>query len=105
MNFKSVVESLSTVTEMKRVASAYVIDYRNLSNDEVREALIKTGPQYYYKDNVEMALERLMLSEDRNERILTPIILHFMLLHTDDFKIEQKELTDAVIDYEQNIIN
>jgi hypothetical protein len=105
MNFKSVVQSLSTITDLKRVASAYVIDYRNLSNDEVEEALIKTGPQYYFRDNVEDALNKLLFSEDRDERILTPIMIHYMLLHTDDFKIIQKDLTDAVINYEQDIIN
>ncbi len=31
MKFRQVVDSLSTVTDLKRVASAYVIDYRNLS--------------------------------------------------------------------------
>jgi hypothetical protein len=105
MNFKSVVQSLATITDLKRVASAYVIDYRNLSNDEVVEALIKTGPQYYFRDNVEDALGKLLLSEDRDERIISPILINHILLHTDDFKIIQKDLTDAVINYEQDIIN
>lgn len=105
MNFKSVVESLSTVTDLKRVASAYVIDYRNLSNDEVTEALLKTAPQYYFRENVEATLKSLMLSENRDERIIAPIIINQILLHTDDFKISQKELTDSVIEYEQRIVN
>lgn len=105
MDFKSVVASLSTITDLKRVSSAYVIDYRNLSNGELSDALIKTAPQYYYRENVENTLNELMLSEDRDERILTPIIISYMLLHSDDFKIVQKDLTDAVIDYEQNIVN
>ena len=105
MKFKQVIESLSTVTDLKRVASAYVIDYRNLSNDEVCEALMKTAPQYYYRENLESTLDDLMLSESRDERILAPVILKYVLLHTDDFKIVQKELSDAIIDYEQSIIN
>ncbi len=105
MNFRQVVDSLSTVTDLKRVASAYVIDYRNLSNEEVVEALMKTAPQYYYKDNLASSVDALMLSESRDERILAPLILKHILLHTDDFKIVQKDLTDSIIDYEQGIIN
>lgn len=105
MKFNQVVEALSTINDLKRVASAYVIDYRNLSNGEVAEALIKTAPQYYFKDNLDETLHDLLLSEVRDERILAPVILKHILLHTDDFKIIQKDLTDAIIDYEQSIIN
>ena len=105
MKFTQVVETLSTINDLKRVASAYVIDYRNLSNEEVAEALIKTAPQYYFKDNLESTIDALLLSECRDERILAPVILKYILLHTDDFKIVQKDLTDAIIDYEQSIIN
>lgn len=41
MKFKSVIESLATITDLKRVSSAYVIDYRNLQNEEVKNALLK----------------------------------------------------------------
>lgn len=105
MEFKSVVESLATINDLKRVSSAYVIDYRNLENEEVKSALLKTAPQYYYKENVETALDSLLLSNNRDERILAPIILKNLLLHTDDFKNTQKELSDSVIEYEQSTIN
>ncbi|BEP29549.1 hypothetical protein [Helicovermis profundi] len=105
MKFKSVIESLATITDLKRVSSAYVIDYRNLQNEEVKNALLKTAPQYYYNENVEKALNSLLLSSNRDERILAPIIIKNLLLHTDDFKSTQKELSDSVIEYEQNTIN
>jgi hypothetical protein len=105
MKFKSVVESLSTINDLKRVSSAYVIDYRNLRSEEVKEALLKTAPQYYFKENVEKALDSLLLSSNRDERILTPIIIKNLLLHTDDFKATPKELSDSIVEYEQSIIN
>ncbi len=98
MKFNSVVESLATVTDLKRVSSAYVIDYRNLSNEEVSAALLKTAPQYYYSENVKKTLNNLLISNNRDERIITPIIIDQMLLHTDDFKTSQKDLSDNVIE-------
>lgn len=100
-----VVEAIATVTDLKRVSSAYVIDYRNLKNEEIKEALHKTAPQYYYNENVENALNSMLFSSNREERVLTPIILKYLLLNTDDFKATNKELSDGVISYEQNIVN
>jgi hypothetical protein len=105
MIFKNVVENISTLTDLKRVSSAYVIDYRNLTNQEIAEALIKTSPQYYFRENVIKTLNELSLSHDRKERIIAPIILRHILLHTDDFKILQSDLSNLVIEYEQSIIN
>jgi len=105
MNFTTAVDSISTVTDLKRVSSAYVIDYRNLKNDEIKEALLKTAPQYYFVDNVKNAVSDMLLSSNREERILTPIILKNLLLHTDDNKATTKALSDSVITYEQNIVN
>lgn len=105
MNFKTVVDSIATVTDLKRISSAYVIDYRNLKHEEIKEALHKTAPQYYYKENVLSALNEMLLSCNREERILTPIILKHLLLSTDDFKATNKELSDGVICYEQDIVN
>ena len=45
MKLGQIVENISTITELRRIASAYVIDYRNLSDEELKGALIKTGPQ------------------------------------------------------------
>jgi len=47
MTFEEVVENSERVLELKRFASAYVIDFRNLEPDEIRNALIKTAPQYF----------------------------------------------------------
>ncbi len=105
MKFATVANSISNVTDLKRVSSAYVIDYRNLKTEEIMGALIKTAPQYYFRENVESALNDMLLSSNRDERIITPIILKHLLLHTDDFKATVKNLSDSIISYEQNIIN
>jgi hypothetical protein len=42
-----VVENIGTVLELRRIAKAYVIDYRNLTEDEIKAAIVKTAPQYY----------------------------------------------------------
>lgn len=58
MNIEKSVQNIGTLIELKRIASAYVIDYRNLTEEEIRAALIKTAPQYYFKENVQKALRR-----------------------------------------------
>ena len=47
MDIRTSVGSVGTSIELKRIASAYVIDYRNLSDDEIRLAIDKTAPQYF----------------------------------------------------------
>ena len=56
MDFETVANNISTSNELKRIAYAYVIDYKSLSRTELVEGLIKTAPQYYFKDNLEKAL-------------------------------------------------
>ena len=105
MLFKEVIENTSTLTELKRTASAYVIDYRNLSNEEILSAIQKTAPQYYFEENVKQTLKGLTLSQNREDRVLGPMILRYILLHCDDNKIMQSELSLKIIEYEQSIIN
>ncbi|MCK5380816.1 MAG: hypothetical protein KAJ81_05045 [Candidatus Latescibacteria bacterium] len=47
------VENIGTVTEFRRMASAYVIDYRNLSDDEIKAALIPTTTVIYFGSNLQ----------------------------------------------------
>ena len=105
MLFKEVIENVSTLTELKRTASAYVIDYRNLSNEEILNAIQKTAPQYYYDENVKQTLKKLTLSQSREDRVLGPMILRHILLHSDDNKILQSELSLKIIEYEQAVIS
>lgn len=104
MDFKTVVSNISTSNELKRVANAYVIDFRSLSKQELLEALIKTAPQYSHKDNIEDTLEKCLYHDNRNLRTITPILLKHILLNKDDFKLESKKLNDEIIKFEQQIV-
>lgn len=105
MDFKTIVKNISTSNELKRIANAYVIDFRSLSKEELEEALIKTAPQYSHKENVEKTLELCLFHDLRNVRTLAPIILKNVLLNKDDYKLESRRLNEEVIKFEQNIVN
>ena len=105
MNIEKTVENIGTTLELKRIAKAYVIDYKNLSDEEIREAMKKTAPQYYFKDNVIKSLKRIFFSDDRDVRILSRLILKMIILNKDNFMCPKRETEDDIIDYEQSIIN
>jgi len=105
MKLAKAVDTVGTVTELKRIASAYVIDYRGLSDDEIKAALKKTAPQYYYVENVGKVLEELFLAEDRDLRILSRLMLVRVLLQKDDFMCQKRETEDDILAYEQSVIN
>jgi len=105
MLFNKAVENIGTVTDLKRISSAYVIDYRNLTPDEIKTALIKTAPQYYFKENIEKSLRAVILHENRDIRIIAPIIIKEILLNKDDFTELAKTVDEEVIEYEKGIID
>lgn len=105
MKLIKAVENVGTITELKRFASAYVIDYRGLSDEEIKDALKKTAPQYYFPDNISSVLNELFLSENRDLRILCRLILEHVLLQKDDFMCPKRETEDDIVAFEQSIIN
>ena len=105
MKIARVVDNIGTITELKRVASAYVIDYRGLSDDEIKAALNKTAPQYYFEKNVAPVLDELFLGDSRDMRILSRLILETVLVQKDDFMCPKRETEDDIIAYEQGIVN
>lgn len=105
MNFRDIVPTISTLQDKKRIASQYVIDYKNLDEEALDAALIKTAPQYYNEENVRVVLNNLLFHSDRNTRILHKIILKTILLNQDDFLMSQREVDQDVIDLEQEIVN
>ncbi len=105
MKFEDCVKNISTNIELKRIASAYVVDCKNLGREELIQSLNKTAGQYYDKSNVAASVKRLALSEKKDERVLADIILKEILLNKDDYGKEQKLLDEEVVTYEQNIIN
>ncbi len=104
MDFKTVVENISTSNELKRVSNAYVIDFKALSRTELEEALIKTAPQYYNRENLQKTLDICLYNDSRNLRTISTIVVKHLLLNKDDYKLESRKLNDEVIKFEQQII-
>lgn len=105
MNIKQCVENVTTFTDLKRVATEYVIDFRRLSFDELKNAVIKTAPQYYNEVNVKKTIDFFVLNPSRHIRILFEILVLQVLLNSDDFTEEFKATEEKVLNYQQTIID
>ncbi len=105
MNFIKYVEQIPNITTAKRIASAYVADYRRIELDEIKEFLKKTAKQYLSFENISARLEELKLDSNRAVRIIAPIMLRDYLLNQDDFISSTKETDSSVLNYEKSIID
>jgi len=105
MDFEQVTKSISTLNDLKRVANAYVFDYKSLDRQELVDALIKTKKQYYDNDNVKKSYTACIFNDNRNIRILAPIILKQVVLNKDGYILDCRSVNEEVIKYEQLIIN
>ena len=105
MDIKKCVENISTFTDLKRSATEYVIDYKRLSLEELKAAVIKTAPQYFNSANIKTTMDSIELNSDRNIRILSEIIILHILLNADDFMLLKNECEDKVLAYEQKMID
>ena len=82
MEFIKFVEQIPNITIAKRIASAYVADYRRLELDEIKEFLIKTAKQYTSYENISNRLEELKLDGNRAVRITTATTSGFVCSNT-----------------------
>ncbi len=105
MEFIKFVEQIPNITIAKRIASAYVADYRRLELDEIKQFLIKTEKQYTSFENIANRLDELKLDSNRAVRIIAPILLRDYLLDQDDFISPSKETDSAILNYEKEIID
>lgn len=105
MDFVKIIEQIPNVTFAKRVATAYVADYRRLSFEEIKEFLVKTQQQYTSYENISKRLEEIKLDENRSVRIIAPILLRDYLLNQDDFISTCKDTDSAILNYEKTIID
>lgn len=105
MDFIQFVEQIPNITIAKRVASAYVADYRRLELDEIKQFLVKTEKQYTSYENISNRLDELKLDGNRAVRIIAPILLRDYLLNQDDFISACKETDSAILNYEKTIID
>lgn len=105
MDFVKYVEQIPNITIAKRIANAYVADYRRLELDEIKTFLVKTEKQYTSTENIANRLEELNLDNNRAVRIIAPILLRDYLLDQDDFISPCKETDSAILNYEKAIID
>ncbi|MGI6265384.1 MAG: hypothetical protein ACOYJY_08015, partial [Acutalibacteraceae bacterium] len=105
MNFNECVKNVSTFKDLKRFANEYVIDYKRLSLDELKAAVIKTSPQFSNKDNIAKVVRFFELNPDRNVRVLFDIFIRCILLNCDDFTESIRITEDKIIAYEQDIVD
>ena len=105
MKYQNCVESSPNINELKRIASAYVEDCRRLDFNELKSSLLKTEGQYVSYDNVSKCLDSLKLHENPTVRIIVPIFLKGCLLDQDDYMSPCKVTEEAILNYEQSVID
>ena len=105
MDFIKYIENIPNITIAKKIASAYVADYRRLDFDQLKEFLIKTAKQYTSYENISNRLDELKLDNDRTVRIIAPILLRDYLINQDDFISLCKETDSAILNYEKLIVD
>ena len=71
----------------------------------MKASLLKTEGQYTSYENIEKQLEKLKLHENPVVRIISPIILQWYLLDEDEFSSPCKATEEAILKYEQAIID
>ncbi len=106
MDFEKAVSLIGTVTDLRRIASAHVIDHNQLKDDELRTALVKSKPQYTAAETVRKALEALLSREPKDHlRALNRILLVDVLLDQYDCQLPFEETDAKVIAVEQNVLD
>lgn len=106
MKFCDCINNVSTFTDLKRLANKYVFDYRRLSFEDLKQAMLKTAPQYYNKENIcSVITSDLQRNPSQDIRVLYRIILKQILLNKDGFSAPQRELEDETIAYEQSVLD
>lgn len=106
MDFEIAVSLIGTVTDLRRIASAHVIDHNQLKDDELRSALIKSKPQYAAAETVRKALDELLSREPKDHlRALHRILLVDVLLDQYDCQLPFEETDAKVLAVEKNVLD
>jgi hypothetical protein len=106
MDFEKAVSLVGTVTDLRRIASAHVIDHNQLKDDELRSALIKSKPQYTAPETVERALDALLNRESKDStRTLNRLLLVDVLLEQYECVLPFSETDTKTIAIEQNVVD
>jgi len=106
MKFNDVVAGIGTITDLRRIAGAHVVDHRQLCDDELRVAIIKVKPQYLHRESVQANLDRILYQEEKKDyRVLARVILIDVLLEQYGFSLTFAETEEKAIAFEQSIVN
>jgi len=106
VKFDEAVSLIGTVTELKRIASAHVVDYRNLTEEELRGALIKVKPQYLHFETVKNSIHQVFFEAEKVcSRVLSQVLLQDVLLNEDGYILNCNETAEKVMSIEQQIVN
>ena len=106
MNFDETVQSIRTATDLRRIAGAHVVDHRQLSDEELRAAIIKIRDQYLLEKTVLAELDNAMYGDVRmDHRVLSQVILTDVLLNQYDFTLPRAETEERTIAFEQSVLN
>lgn len=106
MKFDDVVANIYTITDLRRIAGAHVIDHKQLRDEELRAAIIKVKPQYLHGESVENNLNQVFYKDERKDyRVLARVILVDVLLEQYGFSLPFSQTEEKVIAFEQSIVN
>ena len=106
MRFEDAVAAIGTLTDLRRIAGAHVVDHRQLSEDELRDALVKVKPQFLHEETVRSSVEQALYKTPRNDlRVLSYVLLIDVLLDQYDFLLLSSQTEERVIAFEQSIVN
>ncbi len=106
MKFDDAVKSIGTMLDLRRIASAHVVDYRNLEETELREALVKVKPQYLHLETVSKYIENAFFQHNDNQlRVLAQLIIGEILLNEDGYILNASETEEKIMEVEQKIVN
>ena len=106
MKFDDVVANIGTVTDLRRIASAHVVDHKQLRDEELRSAIIKIKPQYLHRETVQDNLEKVLYRDTRIDyRVLSRVILLDVLLEEYGYSLPFAQTEEKSIVFEQSIVN
>jgi hypothetical protein len=94
------------ITDLRRVARAHVVDHRQLSNDALAAAIIKSQPQYVDRGTLERSVYQILHDEPKEDvRVLAYVFLVDVLLEQYDTQLPEEETDERVIGFEQRIVD
>ena len=106
MKFADCIAAIPTFHDLKRTASAHVVDYSRLGVEELRESIIKTTKQYTHPEAVQSALEFCFWTNPNlDHRVLAEIMIADILINESGCLLSLEELDEKISQVEQALLN